>query len=137
MTIRKKHSVKCDHCGKVNRFDQPYAYHAGIADQGFLYNDSGTLTFVYSAFDPVFIDIFPDGFTWFSNPQNRQRFEEMLLPAPNGGRWRFRNPARCTHCREPISGSSLDTVVYLVYPGSVITDDKQPPRLKDYLKLAA
>ena len=133
----RKLSVRCKHCGKVNRFDQPYAYHAGFSDQGFLYNDAGTLTLVWSVWDPVFNEILPEKASWTHSPLNRQCFEERLLPAPEGGLWRFSNPARCTHCKMPISGSMLDTIVYLVYPGSILTNDRLQLGLREYLKPAA
>jgi len=28
--------LRCPTCGHANNFDQPYAYHAGFSDQGFL-----------------------------------------------------------------------------------------------------
>ena len=51
--------MPCRYCGKENLFDQPYYYHAGFADQGFLYNDAGTLTLVWSVSDPALQRLFP------------------------------------------------------------------------------
>jgi hypothetical protein len=137
MSITEKLSIKCKHCGKDILFDQPYAYHAGFADQGFLYNDAGNLTLVWSIFDPVFDAMFPGQMPWVLNLSNRWRFEKMLLPAPNGARWRFRNPARCIHCAKPISKPMLHSIHYLIYPGSIVTDQGKEFRLKDYIKPAA
>jgi hypothetical protein len=129
--------MKCKHCGKHNVFDQPYAYHAGFSDQGFLYNDAGTLTLVWGMFDPVFNELFPDDTLWTLKAANRQRFEKMLPPAPTGGQWRFRNPARCTFCTKPISKPMLHSVHYLIYPNSIVTDEGYRFRLKEYLNTAA
>lgn len=135
MTPNETLSLKCKHCGKETVFNQPYVYHAGFSDQGFLYNDAGTLSLVWSLFDPLLEELFPGERLWTQGRANRQRFEKLLQPAPAGGRWRFRNPARCMHCASPISGPMLKTVHYLVYPGSIVTDADQQLRLKDYLIL--
>jgi hypothetical protein len=45
--------------------------------------------------------------------------------APNGGCWRFSNPARCMHCTGPIAGSILNQINYVVYPDSIITDQAE------------
>jgi hypothetical protein len=137
MSATEKFSVKCKHCGKDVLFEQPYAYHAGFADQGFLYTDSGTLTLVWSVFDPVFGTMFPDQMPWVLNLPNRLRFEKMLLPAPDGSRWRFRNPARCIYCAKPISGPMLHSIYYLIYPGSIVTDQGKEFRLIEHIKPAA
>ena len=137
MSTTEKLSIKCKRCAKDILFDQPYAYHAGFADQGFLYNDAGTLTLVWSTLDPVFNEIFPGQTYWALSLSNRWRFEKILLPAPDGGRWRFRNPARCIHCAKPISRPMLHSIHYLIYPGSIVTDMGKQFRLRDYLKPAA
>jgi hypothetical protein len=77
-------TIKCKHCGKKNLFDQPYPYHAGFADQGFLYNDAGTLTLVWSITDPLFAVLFPGETIWTLSLLNRRRLEKLLLPAPQG-----------------------------------------------------
>jgi hypothetical protein len=133
MTSPELFSIKCKRCGKNNIFDQPYPYHAGFADQGFLYNDAGNLTLIWSVLDPVFEEIFPDQTLWTMSLLNRWRFEKMLLPAPFGGRWRFRNPARCIKCAKPISSPMLRSIHYLVFPGSIKTDQDKQFRLKEYL----
>ena len=134
MSTPKNLTIVCDHCGKNNIFDQPYPYHAGFADQGFLYNDAGTLTLIWSILDPVIDAMFPGHALWVHSLSNRWRFEKMLLLAPDGGRWRFRNPARCIHCAKPISKPMLRSNSYLIYHGSIVTDHGNLFRLKEYLK---
>jgi hypothetical protein len=133
MLTTEKLSIKCKLCGKDILFDQPYVYHAGFADQGFLYNDAGTLTLVWSISDPVFDAMFPGQTPWMLSLSNRRQFEKILLPAPDGGRWRFRNPARCIYCGKPISRPMLHSIHYLVYPGSILTDRGNQLRLKEYI----
>jgi hypothetical protein len=126
-------TIDCKHCGRKNLLDQPYPYHAGFADQGFLYNDAGTLTLVWSMLDPVLSELFPAQPLWTLNLLSRRRFEKLLLPAPSGGRWRFRNPARCMDCGKPIMAPMLRSVHYLLYPGSILTDRDKEFKLKDFL----
>jgi hypothetical protein len=115
--------VKCSGCGYENVFNQPYAYHAGFSDQGFLYNDEGHLTLVWSWFDPAFEALVGRQNPWMLGPNDRRRFEDALIPAPTGGRWRFSNPPRCLRCGGAIGSAMGTNVMYLVYDGSIITDD--------------
>jgi hypothetical protein len=119
--------ITCRACGTANEFEQPYAYHAGFANQGFLYNDDGDLTLVWSSFDPAYEAVVGPHHPWALTDAQRETFEKQLSPAPRGGRWRFANPPRCTRCREsigsPIRGSNI---YYLVYPGSINTDSVDP-----------
>lgn len=117
-------------------FDQPYIYHAGFAEQGFLYNDAGTLTLVWGSLDPLLEKIFPGQTAWALSSRNRLCFEKMLPPAPVGGRWQFRNPARCIHCGKPISRPMLRSVHYLIYPGSIITNRDGQLKLAEYIASA-
>jgi hypothetical protein len=118
-------SVHCASCGKDIEFDQPYPLHAGFSDQGFLYNDAGDLTFIWGSYDPVMKRLFPGKQPDCLSEQEQQAFEQLLKPAPSGGRWRFSNPARCPSCREPISPPMLKHIYYLRYPGSIDADDQK------------
>lgn len=123
MSADKKLIVKCKQCGRDNTFDQPYAYHAGFSDQGFMYSDSGHLTLTWSWYDPAIKRFFSDERVWTAQSESHRRFEAALLPAPDGGRWRFSNPARCLHCSAALSGPMMECVYYLLYPGSIQTED--------------
>jgi len=118
----KKLSIRCPRCNRDNVFEQPYMYHAGFSDQGFMYSDSGHCTLVWSNYDPVILKFFPPESRFSEDADLRKRFELALRPAPDGGRWGFSNPARCVHCSGPIAGSILNQIYYLVYPDSIITD---------------
>ena len=111
--------IDCLACGHKNGFDQPYPYHAGFGDQGFLYNDDGNLTLIWSAFDPAYTSVVGGWNPWALTLEQQARFEEALPLAPSGGSWRFSNPARCEKCKGPISDPMARTIYYLVYPGSV------------------
>jgi hypothetical protein len=136
MTDPEKLTLKCKHCGIELVFDQPYIYHAGFAEQGFLYNDAGTLTLVWGSLDPLLEKIYPRQTAWALSPCNRRHFEKMLPPAPDGGHWRFRNPARCTFCGKPISRPMLRSVHYLIYPGSINTDRDGQLKFAEYFDSA-
>jgi|ERR1051325_47141 hypothetical protein len=131
--------IKCKSCEWGNAFEQPYPYHAGHADQGFLYNDAGNLTLVWSSFDSCYKAIVGQKHPWTLSPEDRAAFESALLPAPLGGRWRFNNPARCKQCGEAISEPITRTIYYLEYEGSIITDADPANRegLKDFMQRTA
>jgi hypothetical protein len=117
--------VKCNSCGYEKEFAQPYPYHAGFGSQGFLYNDAGNLTLVWSLYDGDYADLVGMKDVTRLTPDERLAFESALLPAPSGGRFRFDNPARCKQCGFEISGPMSDTIYYLVFDGSVVTDAAQ------------
>jgi hypothetical protein len=112
--------IECRRCGQVHSFDQPYPYHAGFADQGFLYNDAGNLTLVRSCFHPACEAVVGRWNPWCLTANQQQSLEARLLSAPVGGSFRFGNPARCIHCGSPISGPVTDSIHYLVYPNSLV-----------------
>lgn len=118
-------TVVCPACGHVHFFNQPYAYHAGFGDQGFLYNDDGDLTLVWSAYDPTYESIAGPSNPWVMTSEKKKKLEEWLPPAPRGGRWRFDNPARCATCKKQIAAPIGSNIYYLVYDGSVVLN---PPR---------
>ena len=125
MTQRAKETtVKCSSCGHANCFNQPYRYHAGFGNSGFLYYDEGNRTLVWSSFDPAFQAVVGDK---HKHPWSLSRFEQAALenglaPAPFGGRFRFANPARCTECGAAISGPMLEDIYYVIYTNSIDAD---------------
>jgi hypothetical protein len=114
--------VPCKSCGAVQHFEQPYAYHAGFGNQGFLYNKQGNLTLVWSSFDPAYERIVGGHHPWALSKEQRVKIEGSLAPAPSGGNWLFKNPACCTSCHSPISGPITETIYYLSYQGSLVLD---------------
>jgi hypothetical protein len=114
--------VRCAHCGSGNEFDQPYPFHAGFSNQGFLYNEAGDLTLIWSSFDPAYEQLVGNKHPWMLDIDDRARIEAALLPSPRGDRWLFANPPRCVRCREPIASSMLNEIYYLRYSGSIDTD---------------
>ena len=50
--IDKTTQIDCPECKRLIIFNQPYPFHAGSGNQGFLYNESGNCTLVWSSFDP-------------------------------------------------------------------------------------
>jgi len=114
-------SIKCLQCGHENLFNQPYPYHAGFGDQGFLYNEAGNRTLIWSSFDPDYEKIVGKQHPWALNDVNKKQLEESLLP-DGGGKWLFANPARCVKCKAPISGPIGSTIYYLLYDQSISLD---------------
>ena len=127
-------TINCASCRHENDFEQPYPFHAGFGNQGFLYNDAGNLTLVWSSFDPAYEAIVGRLHPWTLTTEQQALLESTLREAPSGGRWRFANPARCLKCANPISGPITETIYYLQYPGSVDTDSNPGERrLKEFL----
>ena len=127
--------VTCPACGHENVFHQPYPYHAGLSNQGFLYNESGDRTLIWSSFDRDYQAIAGQKQPWTLDPVDQERLEERLLLAPDGTRWLFRNPARCLNCGHPISEPMTATAFYLRYDDSVdrAASRSQGHGLKDVL----
>jgi DNA-directed RNA polymerase subunit RPC12/RpoP len=133
--IAKQTTVECSHCGHLNVFDQPYRYHAGFGNQGFLYNETGNRTLIWSSFDREFEAIVGRVHPWALNVDQQKKVEDRLLP-DTGGRWLFANPARCAKCKEPISEPMVKDIYYVVYEGSLDLDpvDHKGRGLKDIMK---
>jgi uncharacterized protein len=105
--------VTCPHCGHGNVFAQPYPYHAGYGNQGFLYSEAGDCTLTWSSFDREYAAVVGAKQPWALTDADREALEARLAPAPDGTRWLFSNPARCKQCHAPISGPMTETLYYL------------------------
>jgi hypothetical protein len=112
--------VRCDSCGVETTFDQPYVFHAGLGNVGFLYDDAGTSTLVWSTFDAAYVDLVGPCHPWALSESAQQVLEAALAPTPTGGRWRFGNPARCPSCGQRVRGPMTQDIHYLVFPGSPV-----------------
>jgi hypothetical protein len=119
--IQKNFSVECPSCKLINIFHQPYPYHAGFGNQGFLYNEAGNLTLVWSVYDPAYVAIVGGKNAWVLTAEDQKKFENQLLPAPDGGKWRFCNPPRCRFCSYPIGEPIGRDIYYYLYDGSIVT----------------
>lgn len=112
--------VKCTSCQQVTVFEQPHPYHAGFSNVGFLYNDAGDRTLVWEGYDPAWERIAGKRPPWVLTATDWPAIEGFLAPAPDGGRWRFKNPGRCARCRNVIARSLADgEIYYLLFPGSL------------------
>ena len=131
--------VHCATCGRSNAFDQPYAYHAGFGDQGFLYNDAGDCTLVWSIYDPEYEALlakYSPKQPWKLSEAAKQELEEQLPSSPRGDRWRFVNPARCRNCHNQISAPMGEaSIYYLLYRDGVVLEGGPFARtLKTYIE---
>jgi len=121
--VTKPVVVSCPQCHHDNVFNQPYRYHAGFADQGFLYNEAGNRTLIWSSFDPDYEAVVGNSHPWVLGPDGKKKLEASLRPDPNGGgRWLFSNPARCLKCGAPIAEPIGMNIYYLEYDGSINLD---------------
>ena len=116
--------IPCTACRLVNVFKQPYRYHAGFGNQGFLYNDAGTATLVWSSFDAAYREVVGQRHPWALTSALKTKLEERLLPAPTGGHWRFSNPPRCRFCGHAIGAPIGEDIYYLLYDGSIDADSE-------------
>jgi len=131
--------VKCPKCGFENAFNQPYGYHTGFGNQGFLYNEAGNRTLIWSSFDPDYIAVVGNKHPWTLGEESQRRLEAILQPDPSGGgKWLFSNPARCLKCRNPIAEPIGTNVYYLEYDGSLNLDPLGNPGrgLKDAMNVS-
>jgi uncharacterized protein len=128
--------ITCSHCGHANVFEQLHPYNAGYAGQGFLYNETGDCTLIWSSSDPEYVTMVGRKPPWTLSAAEQRRMEDRLLQAPDGTRWLFKNPARCGECHHPLSGPMTETVYYLRYDGSLDRDSARHPGpgLKDVLR---
>ena len=116
--------VACSACGHENSFEQPYAYHAGFGNQGFLYNDAGNRTLVWSSFDPAWESLIGQVHPWTLGSSGWDRVEAALAPLPDGTQWKATNPPRCTQCGAAIGRPiSSGEIYYLVFPESLVLDE--------------
>lgn len=114
-------TITCPECGHDNVFQQPYAYHAGFGNQGFLYNEAGNRTLIWSSFDPEYEAIVGNCHPWALTKDQQRKLEDRLLP-DTGGKWLFANPARCLACRHPISEPMIQNIYYITYHDSIALD---------------
>ena len=112
--------ITCSKCNFQDIFNQPYRYHAGFGNQGFLYNEAGNRTLIWDSYDPDYIRIVGNIHPWVLKPEERQKLEEVLQLDPlGGGRWLFSNSAKCLKCGNPIAEPITHTTHYLKYDGSL------------------
>ena len=131
----EKTTIQCSHCEHENAFAQPYPYHAGFGNQGFLYNEAGNRTLIWNSYDPEYVAIVGNCHPWALAEEQQRKLEDCLLP-DSDGRWLFGNPARCLQCGQPISEPMNKNIYYLDYKGSTDVDPTDHPErgLKDILK---
>jgi len=119
--------VKCARCDGVNLFNQPYPYHAGFGNQGFLYNKSGNATLTWSSFDPDYVALVGSKHPWALRQEERTQIEDELLPSPDGTPWGFDFPGRCAHCNNPLVEPITKAISYYVYDTHVDVDMDSKP----------
>jgi hypothetical protein len=86
-------SCECDHCGRTF---QVQSFHAGFANLGYMYSESGAFTLTIA-------DDVPGCPPALGTPDKAEleRLEAILPLAPDGTTFRYAHPLRCPHCRKP------------------------------------
>lgn len=84
----------CDHCSKTFRLQ---SFHAGFSDLVYLYCSRDLHTLVASGYLPDAPPLLRP-----ADPESVARFESRLPACSEcGGEFRYLNPLRCPHCKEP------------------------------------
>jgi hypothetical protein len=127
--------LKCKECGFENIFNQPHMYHAGFSNQGFLYNESGNKTLIWSTFDSDYVSVVGNIHPWALTKDLIKKLENKLKVI-DGEKWLFKNPARCLKCKKPISDSITNSIYYLIYDKSYNCDSQDAKALnfKDFIE---
>lgn len=86
-------SCECDACGRSFLVQ---SFHAGFSDLGYMYSASGAYTLLMDAHLPGAPP--PTG---TPDMKALAALEAILPLAPDGTPFRYMNPFRCPHCREP------------------------------------
>lgn len=117
--------VRCPHCGKTLHLSQPYPYHAGFNNEGFLYCDSDPTVVTFSSFNPGYRTLVGDVHPWSLDAAQRQIVEDHLLPCPCGGRFLFASEPTCPSCGASLR-SALPGPGYYVIVGRRLDGDRDP-----------
>ena len=114
------YALLCPGCGKRLVFADGSGEHSRVVSEGFLYNDAGTSTLVWTALDPSYKALLGQQNPWELSSEQQAAFEARLKPAPAGGSWRFANYPRCPHCRAAVGLPMAKSDLCLVYEGSLV-----------------
>lgn len=105
--------ICCPVCNVSFHIDQPYQYHAGFGNQGFLYCDSCPNLVVFGSYDPEYVKIIQSKHPWTLNEAEKERVESRLRHCSCGGRFRFTAAPRCPLCNAPIPSILRDFIHYV------------------------
>lgn len=103
----------CPNCKSRFEIDQPYPYHAGFSNVGFLYCECCPAMVTFHTYDKHYTGIVGDKHPWDLNEVERRKIEESLKPCPNGGRFRFNAYPRCPVCNEPMPDLLQDRMHFI------------------------
>lgn len=115
--------ITCASCKAVIEIKQNQLYHAGFSNLGFLYCDTCSNIFEFSAFNKHYVNIVGDKHPWTLNLKEKRRIESNLRPCTCGGRFRFDLKPRCPYCRERLDSIIIDEF-HFVEIGDVVDGDK-------------
>jgi hypothetical protein len=114
--------ICCKTCGVATKIPQPYAFHAGFSNRGFLYNDSRAAIIEFSPYNLKYVAAVGDKHPWALNAEEKSKVEKALKPDPAGGKFRFDAHPRCPACNAELPDLLPDDV-HFVEIGDVIDGD--------------
>ncbi len=106
--------LSCPKCRSEMVLTQPYPYHAGFGDEGFLYCEDCPAVLTFSSFDPAYVDLVREVHPWMLDTAQQSKVENGLKRCRCGSKFLFRSKPRCPSCGAPLRGSLPEDVHYLI-----------------------
>ena len=114
--------LECPSCRRAIEARQPYPYHAGFSDIGFLYCDKNSDVVTWSTYDETFTKLVGDVVPWGLDEGAQRKIEGAVIDCPCGGKFRFENPLRCPFCKAVVRPRGT---IYFYIIGQRIDGDRE------------
>lgn len=121
----------CPYCRNAVVLKQPFPYHSGFSDQGYLYCDRCPNVVLFSIYDKFYTELCYEKAPWGLSLEQEQLVEENLCPCPCGGSFKFSAKPRCPHCLKeipeitPLSGTEKRSIYYVIIGDLINGEDKK------------
>ncbi len=120
----------CSHCKKAIIIKQPFPYHSGFSDQGYLYCNRCPNILVFSIYDEFYTKLCNEKQPWGLMLEEQKFVEDNLYPCPCGCSFKFSAKPRCPHCLKeipeitPLSGAETRSIYYVIVGDLINGEDK-------------
>jgi hypothetical protein len=114
--------LRCPHCLRWLEFER---YNARLGNQGYMYCDNDSTIVTWSSYDPVYSRLANDTHPWMLDKATMSRLEELIIPCPKGGHFRFSAHPRCPHCLTKLQELDADPSHFVILGTRV--DGEQVP----------